>query len=300
MNTFLKSFWNNHTINEIFDYFNKIKNVSVLVVGDTIQDVYQYGETLGKSGKSPIVAFEERSLEIYDGGVLAIYNHLKDFVNVDYLTGNRLVKKRRFIQGNQKLFETYSYDENNKYKPLENEISGYDVVLIADFGHGFITKQLQDKLESEAKYIALNTQLNAGNMGLNTINKYTHRNYISIDNIELRLATSNSFDSIEDIVRKKFTHETVSVTESKQGVYLYRNKEFVHIPAFAETIVDTVGAGDSYLSLTTPLAYIQAPLDIIGFIGNIAGAIACGYPGNSQYMNRKKMEDYIRYLYDKI
>jgi len=288
-----------YSLDDMFCLLDKIKDINILVVGDCIIDEYQYGVTLGKSGKSPIVAFQEEKKEIYEGGILAIYNHLKDFCNVECFTGNKKIIKRRYIDNNQKIFETYRYKDNNKYIDISKPISEYDMVLIADFGHGFIDKKLQETLESESKYIALNTQLNAGNMGMNTINKYTHRNYISIDFIELRLAFSNQFDSIEDIIKSKFHHETVSITAGREGVFLYRNNELTHVPALAENVVDAIGAGDAYLSITSPLAYIKASLPIIGLIGNVAGAIACTYSGNSEYMTRKKIKGFLEDLYGK-
>jgi len=282
---------------DILDYIDKLKNLEILIVGDTIIDEYQYGYTLGKSGKSPIVAFQNTNLEIYDGGVLAIKNHLKGFCNVDILTSHRQVVKRRYIQSNQKLFETYSFKEDLGYNDSKS-ISSYDIVLIADFGHGFIDKNLQHKLESESKYIALNTQLNAGNMGMNTINKYTHRDYICIDFMELRVATSNQFDNIETIIKDTFNHETVSITESNKGSYLYRNGELIHSKALAKNIIDTIGAGDAYFSLSSPLSYLKAPLEIIGLFGNIAGAIACTYPGNKEHITKEKFINYIEDFYD--
>ena len=296
MNEFLAKLKEKYSINDILKYLDDIKNLSILAVGDTIIDAYQYGETLGKSGKAPIVAFQENNKELYDGGVLAIYNHLKGFAKVDYFTGKKKVIKKRFIDNNQKIFETYKYEENERYLPLNKKISDYDLILIADFGHGFIDKRLQETLESESKYIALNTQLNAGNMGLNTINKYTHRNYISIDTMELRLAASNQFDTIEDIIRKRFNHETVSITDRNKGSILYRNNELLYVPAFAKNIIDTTGAGDAYLSITSPLAYIQSPLDIIGFLGNVAGAIACTYQGNKESVTKEKLIKFIEEL----
>jgi len=285
---------------EILKYIDKIKDLNILIVGDIILDEYQYGITIGKSGKSPIVAFENREKEIYQGGILAILNHLKGFCKVDIYSNSNIITKKRYIQGTQKLFETYTY-QKNLHQEIWNSnstknISDYDIVLIADFGHGFITKELQNKLESESKYISLNTQLNAGNMGMNTINKYTHRNYICIDNTELRIAASNQFDTIEDIIKNLFTHETVSITDGERGVNLYRNGELIHLPALAKNIVDTIGAGDAYFALTTPLAYIQAPLEIIGIIGNIAGAIACSYPGNKYFVTKEKLIEWTQNL----
>lgn len=297
---FMNEIKNKYSLDTLIEFIDSIKDKSILVVGDTIIDEYQYGYTLGKSGKSPIVAFENKEIETYQGGVLAISNHLKEFCKVDVYTGNTAVHKKRYIQGNQKLFETYTYMKNDIDNSFldEKEISNYDIVLIADFGHGFIDKKLQHKLESDAKYISLNTQLNAGNMGMNTINKYTHRNYVSIDFIELRLATSNQFDSISEIIRDIFGYETVSITEGRSGVFLYRNKELIHIPALADNVVDPIGAGDAYLSITTPLAYMKHPLEIIGLMGSTASSIACTYPGNSKYVTKDMMIDYLKRIYE--
>jgi len=53
-------------------------------------------------------------------------------------------------------------------------------------------------------------------------------------------------------------------------------KGFSEVPAFAGKIVDRVGAGDSYLSITAPLAASGAPMDIVAFIGSAAAAIKVG------------------------
>jgi sugar/nucleoside kinase (ribokinase family) len=164
-------------------------------------------------------------------------------------------------------------------------------VIIADFGHGFLTKEKIDEIEDRANYITLNTQNNSGNMGMNTINKYSKWGYASIDEIELRLACSNQFEDIKQLLHEKFngTDKIVSVTENKNGSYVYKDKKIIHTPAYARDIVDTVGAGDAYFALTSPLAYLNAPADVIGNVGNIAGAIACSYPGNKEHVTKERL-----------
>lgn len=281
---------------ELLEILDKVKNLNILVVGETIIDEYQFGYTLGKAGKFPIVAFQEKELETYPGGILAICNHLKDFVKVDYFTSEKAIIKKRFIQDNQKLFETYSTCDNRMYKQPNYKISDYDIVIISDFGHGFLDKNKRDLLEKNANFLALNAQINAGNMGMNTINKYSHADYICIDENELRLATSNQYGNIEEIIRNRFTNEIVSITESKSGCIVYKNGELVRIPALAKSIVDTVGAGDAFLSITSPLAYLNSTIEIIGLAGNIAGAIACTYMGNKGHLTKDLFYKYIEEL----
>ena len=75
---------------------------------------------------------------------------------------------------------------------------------------------------------------------------------------------------------------------------IYKNGEFVEIPALIENIIDSTGAGDAFLAITSPLAYTNTPLDIIGVIGNIAGAVTCSYQGNKESINKEKICDYLK------
>jgi bifunctional ADP-heptose synthase (sugar kinase/adenylyltransferase) len=297
---FLNNFKKNHPAEEILDYISRIKDLDILAIGETIIDEYQYGFTLGKSGKSPIIAFQNEGNERYDGGVLAIRNHLKEFVHkVDYYTDKTMMVKKRYTQDGQKLFETYDI-KKNKYKGSYGDIGRYDIVIIADFGHGFLTKERRNTIENQSKFIALNAQANAGNMGLNTINKYSRWDYISIDEHELRLATSNQFDNIRDILLDRFDKGIVTITKGSKGCIVFNNRKIEDIPFLktSEKIVDSIGAGDALFSISSLIAYQNAPPEVIGFIGNLAGNIACSYPGNKYHVTKDKLLNNIKNIYD--
>lgn len=293
----LNIFKEKYSYNDIISYIDKLKHLKILVIGETIIDEYQYGYTLGKSGKSPIAAFKNEYKEIYDGGVKAIYNHLTDFSDIHFNTNGETIKKTRYIEDNQKLFETYSVIKNDEIdiRNINFNLPFYDMVIIADFGHGLFKNDIISNIEDKANFIALNVQRNAGNNGLSTINKYSRPNFICISQHELRLAYSNQYDSVEDILRKKIKNGvTVAITLGRDGCILYRDGEIVKMPALTDTILDSIGAGDTFLSLTSPLAFINAPLEIIAFLGNVAGAIACSYPCNKEYLNYEKIDSFIK------
>jgi len=301
MNNYITEMKAKYSLSDIKKY-NRKHDLNVLVVGETIIDEYYFGQSLGKSGKAPIVAFENKTLDVYEGGAKAIRNHLEDFCNVDILTGDYDVIKRRYIENKQKLFETYTYIKSDRPKKKIN-IKDYDLVIVADFGNKFIDTNLKNKIEAEANYICLNTQLNAGNMGLNTINKYSKWNYICIDQTELRLATSNQYNTVEEIIIEKFngiekSGRLVSITENKKGSVLFDGINMIKSPSLIKKskIVDTTGAGDSYFSITSILSYLKAPKEIIGFYGNIAGAIACTYMGNKYTITIERMLKYMEDL----
>ncbi|GKT33879.1 adenylyltransferase/cytidyltransferase family protein, partial [Aduncisulcus paluster] len=54
----------------------RMQNLKVLIIGDTILDEYQIASTLGKSSKDPILALKYQSHELYAGGALAVANHV--------------------------------------------------------------------------------------------------------------------------------------------------------------------------------------------------------------------------------
>ena len=55
---------------------------------------------------------------------------------------------------------------------------------------------------------------------------------------------------------------------------------FFEAPAFVTQVVDRVGAGDAFLSITALCAAQNAPMEMIGFIGNTVGAQAVATVGN--------------------
>ena len=295
---FISKIKKKYSTSNLMEYIEKLKNLNVLVIGETIIDEYQYGYTLGKSGKSPVIAFQNELKETYEGGILAIYNHLKDFVNVDIITSDFKIIKKRYLEGSQKLFETYTLGDNDIVS-TETPIGEYDIVIIADYGHGLLNRNFRDKLIKESKYITLNTQINAGNRGINTINKYNgSANYISLSENELRTAFSDQFDSLYEILNERFDKkDKISITRAGRGCMIFYKGKIKEFPSVQKEIVDTVGAGDAFFCITSLLSYIDAPHDVVGFLGNVAGAYACTYSGNKEYINKRKILKFIEELY---
>ncbi len=52
-----------------------------------------------------------------------------------------------------------------------------------------------------------------------------------------------------------------------------KDEGFSTIPIFSRDIVDTIGAGDAFLSVTSPCAAAGYPIEEVGFIGNAVGAL---------------------------
>jgi sugar/nucleoside kinase (ribokinase family) len=79
---------------------------------------------------------------------------------------------------------------------------------------------------------------------------------------------------------------------------VFNNGLIEHIPIISEGVVDTIGAGDALFSISSLFAYQNALPEVIGFIGNIAGNIACSYPGNKYHVTKDKITEYIETIYE--
>jgi len=77
----------------------------------------------------------------------------------------------------------------------------------------------------------------------------------------------------------------------------YRSEEgFCEVPALASRVLDRMGAGDAFLSVTVPFVAQEAPLEVVGFIGNAAGAQAVATIGHRQTTGRVTLQRHIECL----
>jgi rfaE bifunctional protein nucleotidyltransferase chain/domain len=316
----------------------KLKNIKILVIGDTIIDEYHSCKPLGKSSKSPTISSIFLKGETYAGGVLAIANHLDQFAGKvelvtclgkqdprqeiieQKLSGGIHKKffvrddgptptKRRYIDVylNLKLFEVTFMNDKHLNETLENEVIEHlekaikkvDMVMIADFGHGFITPRIIRFLENSGKYLSVNAQTNSNNYGFNYITKYNRVDYISIDEKELRLPFGDNYGQLENLIKKlhDITHAgKIQITLGQEGSVLYENQKFTKAPAFASTIKDSVGAGDAVLSVTSLCAFNNSPAEMLPFIGNCVGALAVEIIGNEHPVYKKDLIKFITHF----
>ena len=336
---YLSGFSRRHSSDEVVGYIERAESLKVLVVGEAIIDEYQYCESIGKSAKEPILAMRYLSTDRYAGGILALANHLAEFcdeVGMVAMLGARdtqqefvqenvnakikkfffhkedspTVVKRRFVESYsmQKLFEVYEIDDSELDETQSQQLSTmlrelipqYDVVIVADYGHGMLTPPVIDVLCSTSRFLAVNTQANAGNRGFSTISKYPRADYVCLANHEIALEERNRRGDVSEMipsVAQKLDCPRVVVTLGKNGSLCYSSEEgFFDVPAFASQVVDRVGAGDAVLSLTALCVAQQAPMEVVGFIGNVVGAESVATTGNSSSIQRVPLLKHVESL----
>jgi rfaE bifunctional protein nucleotidyltransferase chain/domain len=208
--------------------------------------------------------------------------------------------KRRFVDPScmRKLFEVYVMNDEPLTDDLQEGLNGLisdlvpgaDVVIATDFGHGLLGPSAIRTLAARSPFLAVNTQSNTANMGYNLITKYPRADYVCIDAPEARLAAADRVSPIGDVAHRILQDidcPKIIVTHGKHGCVTLEQGGVVHtIPAFARKVVDTVGAGDAFLSITAPLVAAGGAIDQVGFIGNVVGALKVEIVGHRQSVEK--------------
>jgi rfaE bifunctional protein kinase chain/domain/rfaE bifunctional protein nucleotidyltransferase chain/domain len=333
---YLDEFAARHSAADVLRYLDRAQQLRVLVVGEAIIDEYQFCEAIGKSSKEPMLAVRRLATERFAGGVLAVANNLAELcghVGVVTLLGeqspedefirqsvNRRVEKtllyrhdaptiikRRLVDSYffTKLLEIYeindgplsSADNERLCVALREHVPRYDIVIVVDFGHGMLSREAVGIISEKARFLAVNAQSNAGNLGFHTIARYPRADYISLAENEVRLEARDRRGELGEMLRdvaRNILCSRAAVTRGNRGCLCYCEDDgFASVPALAGQVVDRMGAGDAFLALTALCVAQRAPMDIVGFVGNAAGAQAVATVGHRDPIRQAQLVKYI-------
>src|SRR5262249_19501748 len=152
----------------------------------------------------------------------------------------------------------------------------------------------------KARFLAINTQSNAGNLGYQSIYKYCCADYVCITEDEARLEMRQRKGELKSIVTtlaRDLSASRVVITRGKGGCICYSDEQgFVEVPSVAGQVVDRVGAGDAFLSVTSLAAALTAPLEVLGLIGNAVGAQAVATVGHRESISRVQLTKFLTSL----
>ena len=215
--------------------------------------------------------------------------------------GAPTTRKLRFVDTAylRKLFEVQFIDDSPLPQSMQRHLDrlirerapSYDAVICADFGHGLIGAKTVATICDTAWFLAVSAQTNSANRGFNLVTKYPRADYICIDEPEARLAMGDRVTDLQTIARqlmpKRIDCPRMILTHGRYGCATYqKGRGTTRIPAITNQVVDTMGAGDAFLSVTAPIAAAGGAMADVGLIGNIAGAIKVGIVGHRASVDR--------------
>ena len=330
----------NYSFPKIKKSIENFKKLKVLIIGETIIDQYVFCNALGKSGKEPMLVLGDIKTEQYLGGAAAISRHISPFcekitllsmigekseflkdikkglprnVKFDYIKkkNSPTIVKKRFLDhiSNNKVLGVYkiNYDSLEKKEEilfrnkLNKLLSKYDVVIVSDYGHGFISKISSKIICKKSKYLALNAQINAANVGYHSMRNYKKVDCVIINDREIHQEMREKNIKTE-ILRKKFSFEqkinNIIVTRGKEGALSYNKSKgkYNYCQAFANTVVDKIGAGDAMLSLIALCLKSKLSSELSLLIASLAAAQSTEIIGNKESVSKIKILKTLEHL----
>ena len=318
---------------KIKNVINKFRDLKVLVLGEAIIDQYVFCDALGKSGKEPVLALREIKSETYLGGALAITRHISQFsdktslfsmlgeksefykeikkkfeknIKFDFIKkkNSPTIFKKRFVDSvsNSKVLGVYNInddpltniEEKKLNEKLKKILPNYDMVVVSDYGHGFLSEKTAKLICSKSKFVALNAQVNAANIGYHSMRQYRNINCLIINEKEIRHELRDRSNDLKILIKKLAKEQKIQnlvVTRGSSGAILYNLKKniFKSSDAFAKKTVDKIGAGDAMLGLVALSLKSKLSHDLSLLIGSLAASFSTETIGNKEPISKIKI-----------
>jgi cytidyltransferase-like protein len=282
-------------LEDLKTFLVRAAGLRVCLLGETIVDEWVDITVTNLSQKSRCVAGQEtaRVRQIGATGIIAL--HLSDFVKqVDCFTNGDLggmpsnvavtpltrspLVKTRFVDKDSglPLFESKVLDLPDVSRTLP-DFDDYDLVLIADFGHGLLDpRAINGKIAAKRRaFVAAMAQVNSSNYGYNLPVKYAGADYYSLNRTEAELslhekdlAPGELIDRMGGLLRCR----TLSVTDGRQGAIVRMGDDVFAVPTLSTSVVDTIGCGDAYFALSSLAACLGMPARMVALAGSIGAA----------------------------
>jgi rfaE bifunctional protein nucleotidyltransferase chain/domain len=276
-------------------YFKLAKEMNVLVIGEKIMDGWAFDEIKGYSVDNKCMAGRNINLVTQTGGAAIVAAHLRDLVgNVDHVGTDVDIVKTRFMD---KRRNEATYIHEHYVCPRINmedvKLEPYDLVVVADFGHGLITHEDASTISLSCdKFLAVQAQTNTENFGFNLPSKYPRAEYYCMNRSEAQLLIGeklNPTDLIAEVKDRLITAQ-VSVTLGEDGAMMLNDDVLESMKALSKHVVDAIGCGDAYFSLSAlALAMGFNQYDAL-LLGSIGGALMSMRRGNEAAVTAKEIE----------
>lgn len=217
----------------------------VLVIGDSCQDIFVYGDITRISPEAPIPVFVPSHTEDNDGMARNVSHNVEALeMHISTISNKNGIVKRRYVdnRSGQMVLRVDEHDyceridkevletiRNNKCKPHFNDVTEVDAIIISDYCKGFLEEDDIQWICENNKNVFVDTKKELGDW----INSAT---YIKINSLEYDKNTK--FFESSNVIDKTI------VTKGNEGC-LFQSKIY---PTEDVPVKDISGAGDTFIA----------------------------------------------------
>ena len=219
--------------------------MTILVVGDSCEDVFIYGDITRLTPEAPAPVFNPLRKKTNGGMAKNVANNVEALKTTIFtVTNNNNIRKVRYVddKSNQLVLRVDEHDhcdridkktlmqiKNNEYRPLMSNKTSVDAIIISDYCKGFLEEEDIQYICENNKNVFIDTKKELGDW-INSVD------YIKINSLEYK--KNEKFFKDNDIINKTI------VTQGNKGC-LFRRKIY---PTEDVPVKDISGAGDTFLA----------------------------------------------------
>ena len=213
----------------------------VLVIGDSCEDIFVYGNIIRLSPEAPVPILQPIKETKNGGMALNVYNNFLSLgVEVDIITNEKSqIRKVRYVD-NRSSQMVLRIDENDECEEIDEitrmhicnnqyQDKTYDAIVISDYCKGFLSKTDIELLCKTNKNVFIDTKKQLGKW-------IEYATFIKINSFEYK----KNYDYFNT---NSFTDKLI-VTLGGEGC-LYNGKNY---PVKKVSVKDVSGAGDTFLA----------------------------------------------------
>jgi rfaE bifunctional protein kinase chain/domain len=303
------------------ELLNQIKRLRVLVVGDVMLDRYVTGDVHRISPEAPVPVLTVGSERVVAGGAANVALNcssmganvevcgwfgkdaqgeqlmellLNNKIDVDQsfcFSGAPTISKTRVTSGNQQICRVDRENSSHEYQPDLSKLFDVfaakaiqsDLVIISDYGKGFVTNELLELLRIKSSFTAVDPKpsrlLNYCNPDLLTPNR---AEALELAGKSRQMKESFPKEQITQEIFSKFSPIKLAITLGAEGMLLGENGRVEDtIPTAAREVFDVSGAGDTVIALLAMGLVAGGDFVESAKLANLAAGIVVGKIGTA-------------------
>ena len=280
------------------EFIQKVKNLKIGIIGETIIDEYNWVRLAGSSPKSRCPSGTIIDCEQYKGGAAYIKRIIEKFVdNVVFITGSPITKTRYVEQTFQVKYLELCSGQNDSINidAIDKKFKNCDFIIVADFGHNLIDRVLAEHLsDTYGDRMSLMCQTNSLNYGYNNLcPKYKAAAYVCLDQRELGLILQKKELDAEDLYNlwNYLKFDTGTLTMGEKGAFTVGGTTEHKADCFKNgIIIDTIGAGDTFFTLASLAYAIRCSVKDLTFLGSLGGYYNTTFPATKKAFSPEALE----------
>jgi rfaE bifunctional protein kinase chain/domain len=289
---------------------HRFARARVVLLGDLVADVYQYGETERVSREAPVLVVRHESTETKLGGaanaaanIAALGGRvspvgvvgkdaagrelLRQFQDLRAETGGILVSAGRCTETKTRVLAGARSTTRQQMPRIRQRLTracrNAQALVVSDYGSGLIDGALTDEVRKIARRLPVCVDSRYGIRSFHGVTLAKPNEAELEAAIGGRVRTSADLERAGRVLLEQLQVRALVVTRGHNGMSLFETgKPTVSIPVWGPAeAVDVTGAGDTVLATLTLALAVGAGFEEAARLANVAGGIVVQKPGTA-------------------